>query len=95
MAFSKPSLPNDQAKSVVVGDQKWKARLMVEGPQCYKCKGFGYYVVVYPPRDKKLAFICKKELKVLGVVVESEEEEANEDDHDDVEHLGCNDLPVV
>lgn len=49
--------------------------------------------MVCPTRDKKLAFVCGKELKVLDIVEESEEEKAKEDNSDDVEHLGATDLP--
>ena len=52
-SFQKPSLLKDQSKSIASGDQKGKAKVTSEMPQCYKCKGFGHYVVVYPIREKK------------------------------------------
>ena len=52
-SFQKSSLLKDQSKGFPSGDQKGKAKVTSEGPQCYKCKGFGHYVVVYPIREKK------------------------------------------
>lgn len=49
--------------------------------------------MVCPTRDKKLAFVCEKELETLEEVKETEDVGTNEDDYDDVEHLGATGLP--
>jgi len=82
-----------QTRSGVSGDYKGKAKASNEGPQCYKCKGFGHYVVVCPTRDKKLAFICEKELLVEGTVEDTKEEEIDGSRHSDEEHLSASELP--
>ena len=46
-----------------------------DGPQCYKCKGFGHYIVVCPTREKQLAFICEKELTVMEDTIGEETDE--------------------
>ena len=45
-ANQRPPAFRDQTKNVTSGDYKGKARVSNEGPQCYKCKGFGHYAVV-------------------------------------------------
>jgi hypothetical protein len=87
-----PSL-RDQTRSGVSGDYKGKAKASNEGPQCYKCKGFGHYAVVCPTMDKKLAFICEKVLLVEGTVEDTEEEEIDGSRHSDEEHLSASELP--
>ncbi|KAG6783666.1 hypothetical protein POTOM_009329 [Populus tomentosa] len=49
----------------MLGEQKEKTKITSNGPQCYKCKGFGHYAVVCPTRDRKLVFICEKELTIM------------------------------
>ena len=93
-SFQKPSLLKDQSKSIASGDQKGKAKVTSEGPQCYKCKGFGHYAVVCPTRDKKLAFICEKELLMVDDVEDTDGEETEEDNHSEEEHLGASNLPI-
>jgi len=83
----------DQIRSGVSGDYKGKAKASNEGPQCYKCKGFGHYAVVCPTRDKKLAFICEKELLVEDTVDDTEEEEIDGSRLSDEEHLSASELP--
>lgn len=67
ISVQRPPLLKDQPRGRVNGDQKGKAKVSSEGPQCYKCKSLGFHVVVCPTRDnnkkkkKKLAFICEKE----------------------------------
>jgi hypothetical protein len=87
-----PSL-RDQGRDEISGDYKGKTKASNEGPQYYKCKGFGHYVVVCPTREKKLAFICEKELIVEDVVENMEGEEINGSGHSKEEHLGALDLP--
>ncbi|KAL6348124.1 hypothetical protein AAG906_039279 [Vitis piasezkii] len=36
--YQKPPLPTDQGRHAMVGDQRGKAKLTGDGPQCYKCK---------------------------------------------------------
>ncbi|RVW64444.1 Transposon Ty3-G Gag-Pol polyprotein [Vitis vinifera] len=43
--YQKPPLPTDQGRHAMVGDQRGKTKLTGDGPQCYKCKGFGHFVV--------------------------------------------------
>ncbi|KAI9160345.1 hypothetical protein LWI28_007308 [Acer negundo] len=43
--------PANATKGGVIGDGKGKAKAFGEGPQCYKCKGFGHFAVVCPTRD--------------------------------------------
>jgi hypothetical protein len=87
-----PSL-RDQTRSGVIRDYKGKAKASNEEPQCYKCKGFEHYVVVCPTRDKKLAFICQKELLIKDTVEDMEEEEIDGSRHSDEEHLSASKLP--
>ncbi|KAI9195454.1 hypothetical protein LWI28_014976 [Acer negundo] len=61
------STPNQKnvdktVKGIVPEDTRSKAKLVGEGLQCYKCKGFGHFAVVCPARDKRVAYICEKEL---------------------------------
>jgi len=51
-ANQRPQLLKDQARGGISGDYKGKAKATNEGPQCYKCKGFGHYAVVCPTREK-------------------------------------------
>jgi hypothetical protein len=44
-------------------------------------------------RDKKLAFICEKELLVEDIVEDTEEEEIDRSRHSDEEHLSASKLP--
>lgn len=91
--YQKPSLPTDQGKHTMVGDQRRKSKLMGDGPQCYKCKGFGHFAVVCPTREKKLAFVCEKELRLVDTVDGVEEKEYEASDGEDIEHLEATDLP--
>ena len=93
-SFQKPSLLKDQSKGAASGDQKGKEKVTSEGPQCYKCKGFGHYAVVCPTREKKLAFICEKELLMVDVVEDTNGEETEEGNHNEEEHLGASNLPI-
>ncbi|KAG6788910.1 hypothetical protein POTOM_004988 [Populus tomentosa] len=92
-ANQRPSLLKDQARGGISGDYKGKAKAMNEGPQCYKCKGFEHYSVVCPTREKKLAFICEKDLIAEDVVKDMEGEEIDGSGHNEEEHLGASDLP--
>ncbi|KAG6738607.1 hypothetical protein POTOM_058227 [Populus tomentosa] len=83
----------EQIRSGVSGDYKGKAKASNEGPQCYKCKGFGHYAVVCPTRDKKLAFICERELLGEDTVDDTEEEEIVGSGLSDEEHLSASELP--
>jgi hypothetical protein len=89
-SIQKPHLPYDRPGGSILGEQRGKAKVTSDGPQCYKCKGFGHYVVVCPTRDKKLAFICEKELTVMG---EAEGEKTEELATEEEEHLDASDLP--
>ena len=92
-ATQRPLSLRDQTRSGVSGDHKGKAKASNKGPQCYKCKGFRHYAVVCPTRDKKLAFICEKELLVEDIVEDTEEEEIDGSRHSDEEHLSASELP--
>ncbi|KAG6756914.1 hypothetical protein POTOM_037213 [Populus tomentosa] len=83
----------EQIRSGVSGDYKGKAKASNEGPQCYKCKGFCHYVLVCPTRDKKLAFICEKELLGEDTVDDTEEEEIVGSRLSEEEHLSAFELP--
>ena len=89
-SIQKPHLPYDRPGGSILGEQRGKAKVTSDGPQCYKCKGFGHYVVVCPTRDKKLAFICEKELTVMS---EAEGEKTKELATEEEEHLDASDLP--
>jgi hypothetical protein len=82
-------LLTDPGRNTVVGDQRGKAKLTGDGPRCYKCKGFRHFVVVCPAREIFLAFVCKKEIRMLDAVEGVKEES----DGKDVEHFGATDLP--
>lgn len=92
-SFQRPPVLKDQSRGAVSGDQKERAKAASEGPQCYKCKGFGHYTVVCPTRDKKLAFICENELLVVDTAEDMRGEETNGSSHDEEEHLSASDLP--
>lgn len=93
-ANQRPPALRDQAKNGASGDYRGRAKAPNEGPQCYKCKGFGHYAVVCPTRDKKLAFICEKELLAEDAAAEHmEREELDEDSLSDEEHLSASELP--
>ena len=47
-----------------------------------------------PTRDKKLTFICEKELLMVDVVEDTDGEETKEGNHNEEEHLGKSDLPI-
>lgn len=49
----------DQTKS---GDGRGKAKIAGDGPHCYKCKGFGHFAIVCPTKDRRVAYICEKDL---------------------------------
>nr|TKR91527.1 hypothetical protein D5086_0000222190 [Populus alba] len=91
-SVQRPQLLKDQPRGGVCGDQKGKAKVSSKGLQCYKCKGFRHYVVVCPTRDKKLAFICEKELLVVDAIEDTDEEETDRSSHSEEEHLGALDL---
>ncbi|XP_041011327.1 uncharacterized protein LOC121255090 [Juglans microcarpa x Juglans regia] len=92
-SFQRALLPKDHFRGTGSGDLKRKEKVTSEGPQCYKCKGFGHYDVVCPTRDKKLAFICEKELLVMEADEDTEGEESDGDSHGEEEHLGASELP--
>jgi len=73
-----------------LGQQRGKQKVTSDGPQCYKCKGFGHYVVVCPTRDKKLAFICEKELTMMD---EAEGEKTEKLAAEKEVHLDASELP--
>ena len=85
----------DQMRGGGSGDYKGMTRAPNEGPQCYKCKGIGHYDVVCPTRDKKLAFICEKELMAEDTAADHMEgEELDENNLSDEEHLRALELPI-
>ncbi|KAG6790223.1 hypothetical protein POTOM_006371 [Populus tomentosa] len=75
---------HDRLGGSIPGGYKDKNRTN-DGPQCYKYKGFGHYAVVCPTREKKLAFICEKELTSLEETSEGETDEVTTEEE---EHLG-------
>jgi hypothetical protein len=97
VSIPKPQTPVDKPRSSWLGEQTGRAnshnviKATTDDPQCYKCKGFGHYVVVCPTRDKKLAFICERELTIMD---EAEEEETTEfTQEEEEEQLGASELP--
>ncbi|KAH7571130.1 hypothetical protein JRO89_XS05G0257200 [Xanthoceras sorbifolium] len=58
----KQKIIEETMKNGVVGDTRSKTKLTGDGPQCYKCKGFGHFAVVCPIRDKQIAYVCEKDL---------------------------------
>jgi len=88
--MQKPQTTVDKPRSSWLGEQTERAKATTNGPQCYKCKGFGHYVMVCPTRDTKLVFICEKELTIMN---EAEEEEATELTQEEEEQLGASELP--
>ncbi|KAH7549905.1 hypothetical protein JRO89_XS13G0103300 [Xanthoceras sorbifolium] len=58
----KQKIIEETMKNGVVGDTRSKTKLTGDGPQCYKCKGFGHFAVVCPTRDKRIAYVCEKDL---------------------------------
>ena len=51
--FQRALAPKDQVRSFGSGNSRGITRLANEGPQCYKCKGYGHYTLICPNRDKK------------------------------------------
>jgi hypothetical protein len=51
---------------------KQEKKAATDGSQCYKCKRFRHYDMVCPTRDKKLDFICEKELTIMNEAKEGE-----------------------
>ncbi|KAK0595935.1 hypothetical protein LWI29_011206 [Acer saccharum] len=76
-------------------DIRGKAKMFGESPQCYKCKGYGHFAIVCPTRDKRVAYICEKEL-----LLESEDEPSEDHTHpetpevEEEEILEATDLPI-
>jgi len=90
-SIQRPQTTVDKPRSSWLGEQTGRTKATTDGPQCYKCKGFGHYAVVCPTRDKKLAFICERELIIMN---EAEEEEAVElTQEENEEQLGASELP--
>ena len=75
------------------GGSKVTIRPTNKGPRCYKCKGYGHFAVACPTRDKKVAFICEKELLVMDEEEETEAEDYSEDIDSEGEHLNASTLP--
>ena len=90
--FQRTSVPREQSRSLSNVNSRGK-KPTNEGPQCYKCKGFGHYVVVCPTKDKKLAFIFEKELAATEGEEDIETEEPCDDFDYEGEHLGASNLP--
>jgi hypothetical protein len=86
----KPPLPYEQPRGTGIRNQKGKSTAIGEGPHYYKCKGFGHFAVVCPIGDKKIAFICRKELMAMEIIEETAEEETSDEGE---EHLSAMDLP--
>ncbi|KAG6756672.1 hypothetical protein POTOM_040112 [Populus tomentosa] len=89
--MQKPQTPMNKPRSSWSGEQTGRTRAATEGPQCYKCKGFGHYAVVCPTRDKKLAFICERELTIMNETEEDETTELTQEEEE--EQLGASELP--
>nr|TKR98577.1 hypothetical protein D5086_0000201680 [Populus alba] len=89
--MQKPQTPVNKPRSSWSGEQTGRTRAATEGPQCYKCKGFGHYAVVCPTRDKKLAFICERELTIMNETEEDETTELTQEEEE--EQLGASELP--
>ena len=87
--------PVDIVKGGIVSDSEGKAKAFGEGPQCFKCRGFGHFTVVCPTRDQRVAYICKKELELAneeGIKTESDTKKKYEEPEE--ERLKATDLPL-
>ena len=91
--FQRAPAQKDQNKSFGSWNSRGITKPTSEGPQCYKCKGYGHYAVVCPTRDNKLAFICEKELFTMEETEDTGTEDLDDDIHSEEEHLGALDLP--
>ncbi|KAG6778073.1 hypothetical protein POTOM_017918 [Populus tomentosa] len=89
--MQKPQTPVDKPRSSWSREQTGRTRAATEGPQCYKCKGFGHYAVVCPTRDKKMAFIYERELTIMNETEEDETAELTQEEEE--EQLGASELP--
>jgi hypothetical protein len=78
----KPPLPYGQPRGTGIKDQKGKSTTTGEGPRYYKCKGLGHFVVMCPIGDKKIAFICGKELMAMETIEETEAEETSNEEEE-------------
>lgn len=41
-SIQKPQVPHEKLGGSLLGEQKGKTKVTSDGPQCYKCKGFGH-----------------------------------------------------
>ncbi|KAK0583599.1 hypothetical protein LWI29_038569 [Acer saccharum] len=89
----KQKLAEETVKSDHARDVRGKAS---EGPQCYKCKGFGHFAVVCPTRDKRIAYVCEKELIFKDEAEPSESPSTSEfaKQEEEEEILKAVDLPI-
>ncbi|KAI9198805.1 hypothetical protein LWI28_022416 [Acer negundo] len=89
----KQKLTEETVKSDPARDVRGKAS---EGPQCYKCKCFGHFAVVCPTRDKRIAYVCEKELIFEDEAEPSESPSTSEfaKQEEEEEILKAVDLPI-
>ena len=90
-SFQKTPAPRNPVQGFGSGGSRGFTRTTNEGPQCYKCKGYGHYAVVCLTRDKKVAYICEKELLTMEEDIETGE--PSEDSDSEGEHLSASALP--
>lgn len=83
-------------KASLKGELREKTQGSHEGPQCYKCCGFGHYAAVSPNKDHKLAYMVERDLEKKSVITPKEEERGTVNFQQDLEeeHLQPTELPL-
>jgi len=79
-------------KASLKGELREKTQGSHEGPQCYKCCGFGHYAAVSPNKDHKLAYMVERDLEKKSVITPKEEERGTVNFQQDLEWSISNQL---
>lgn len=93
---SNPQSNLNSTRANKVSESKGKSKVIGEGPQCYKCRGYGHFAAVCPIKEQGVGFIGEQDPAEIG------EGETRADDlkqnldivEDEEEHLQVADLPL-
>lgn len=83
-------------KASLMGQLREKTQGSHEGPQCYKCCGFGHYAAVSPNKNHKLPCMVERDLDKKLVITPKEEEGGTANFQQDLEeeHLQPTEPPL-